>query len=117
MKRWLTFAALSGLIAVAFLYKPTLPSFCTMKRITGIGCPGCGMTRSVIATAHGNLRTAVKFHAFGPFVFVVAVVLWVAVLFGRMPNMDHPAVTRILLGFVAILMAYWVVRLFLKSVP
>lgn len=88
-----------------------------MKRVTGVGCPGCGMTRSVCATAHGDLGKAWKLHAFGPFVFVGAVVLWVSVLFGRLPNMGHPAASRIVLGLVVVLVAYWGVRLAMGTVP
>ncbi|MCA9213933.1 MAG: DUF2752 domain-containing protein [Planctomycetales bacterium] len=49
----------------------TLPELCFTKRITGMSCPGCGMTRSFISMAHGNGRAAWAFHPAGPIWFVV----------------------------------------------
>jgi hypothetical protein len=117
MRRWWTFAALTALLAGAFLYRPVLPSFCTMKRVTGIGCPGCGMTRSVCATARGDVRTALRFHLFGPAVFLASVLLWVAALFGRVPRIEDRRVHRVVAGIVLVLMAYWIVRVAMGTVP
>ena len=46
------------------------PTLCPLHRVTGRPCPTCGMTRSVVAAAHGELRAAVGFHAFGPALLV-----------------------------------------------
>ena len=48
-----------------------LPKLCLMRNITGIACPGCGMTRSLIASAHLHLTDAVAFHPLGPPVLVL----------------------------------------------
>lgn len=42
-----------------------LPS-CLFLALSGIPCPTCGMTRSVIATVQGQWGEAVRYHAFGP---------------------------------------------------
>jgi hypothetical protein len=39
-----------------------LPELCTMKRLWGIDCPGCGMTRAFIALAHGDVSAAWSFN-------------------------------------------------------
>jgi hypothetical protein len=117
VKRWLTFLALSALLAGVFLYKPILPSFCTLKRVTGLGCPGCGMTRSVISAAHLQVAQAVRWHAFGPFVFAGLVGLWAATLAGLRLRWDHPWTTRVLTGFVVALLVYWGIRLAAGTVP
>ena len=39
---------------------------CIFKKITGIECPGCGMTRALIACLHLNFKEAFGFH---PMVF------------------------------------------------
>ncbi len=50
-----------------------LPKLCLMRNITGIACPGCGMTRSLIASAHLHLTDAIMFHPLGPPVFVLLI--------------------------------------------
>ena len=43
-----------------------LPKLCLFRNITGIACPGCGMTRSLIATGHLHFVDAIAFHPLGP---------------------------------------------------
>lgn len=47
----------------------TLPETCTMRRWAGVECAGCGLTRSFIRTAHGDVIGAWNFHPVGPFFF------------------------------------------------
>lgn len=42
---------------------------CPFRCLTGIPCPGCGMTRSFLALARGDWVDAVYFNLFGPVVF------------------------------------------------
>lgn len=49
---------------------------CGMKLIFGVPCPGCGMTRSVLLTLHGNLREALAVNPVGP-VFLGGVAIFV----------------------------------------
>ncbi len=39
---------------------------CLFLSLSGIPCPTCGMTRSVIATVQGHWGEALRYHAFGP---------------------------------------------------
>jgi hypothetical protein len=50
-----------------------LPGVCTFKRFTGAGCPGCGLTRSFISIAHGDLRAAWHYNPAGIPAFAAAV--------------------------------------------
>ncbi len=43
----------------------TLPNVCIFLRTTGLPCPGCGLTRSVVAAAHGNLALSLSYHRLG----------------------------------------------------
>lgn len=50
----------------------TGPSFCPFKLMTGLPCPGCGMTRSVVALLHGDVTGSAYFHPLGvPFVLAM----------------------------------------------
>jgi hypothetical protein len=43
-----------------------LPEVCTLKRYLGVSCPGCGLTRSFISLADGDLFRAWRFNPVGP---------------------------------------------------
>ena len=45
---------------------------CTIKFITGISCPACGMTRAVLAILHGDTHAALNYH---PLVLTLPVLL------------------------------------------
>jgi Protein of unknown function (DUF2752) len=46
-----------------------LPEVCSMRRFLGIECPGCGLTRSFVALAHGDLVLAWHMNPAGPLFF------------------------------------------------
>lgn len=46
-----------------------LPELCTLRRLTGLSCPGCGLTRCFIALAHGNVTAAWSFNPAGLWLF------------------------------------------------
>lgn len=48
----------------------TSPFICPIKALTGIPCPGCGMTRSFLALAQGNLVESINYHLFGFLLFI-----------------------------------------------
>lgn len=43
-----------------------LPSLCLVRGVTGLPCPGCGLTRSFVAIAHLDPGAAFDHHPFGP---------------------------------------------------
>lgn len=45
---------------------------CPSKAITGVPCPGCGMTRSVSNWVRGDVTMAMRYHPFGWAALVVA---------------------------------------------
>jgi len=49
---------------------------CWLHAVLGVKCPGCGLTRSFIAMAHGRFLTAFQHHWVGPFLFAYFVLLW-----------------------------------------
>ena len=49
----------------------TLPELCTLRRFTGLSCPGCGLTRCFIALAHGNYVAAWTFNPAGLWLFAM----------------------------------------------
>src|SRR5689334_15599836 len=43
----------------------TLPTLCGSRALFGVDCPGCGLTRSTIALAAGDLSQSLQFHRIG----------------------------------------------------
>jgi hypothetical protein len=48
-----------------------LPAMCHWKRLTGLDCPGCGLTRCFIALAHGDIAAAWRFNPAGILLFAM----------------------------------------------
>ncbi len=69
-----------------------LPELCTMKRVSGWGCPGCGLTRCFVSLAHGDLTAALSYNPVGilVFAFVVAQVPYRLVQLHRLSRGKEP---------------------------
>lgn len=52
------------------LFGVEIPMMCGFRRLTGMPCPGCGMTRSFSFLAHGDLLAAVRVNFLGPLLFL-----------------------------------------------
>jgi hypothetical protein len=101
-------AAGAALLAAALVY-PHLPdpgALCPLRRITGIPCPGCGMTTGVVATVRGHVLDGFAANPVAPFLVLLAIaaVVWrglalvsardpgrgLAVALGRTVGRIHP---------------------------
>ena len=60
------------------LFGYVVPPLCTWKQLTGMDCPGCGLTRSFTYMGHGEIGLAFAKHYFGPILYtaVAAMVPW-----------------------------------------
>jgi hypothetical protein len=48
-----------------------LPELCMLRRVTGLSCPGCGLTRCFISLAHGDIVAAWSFNPAGLWLFAI----------------------------------------------
>lgn len=92
------------------------PVICPFRRLTGLPCPGCGLTRSWVHLVHGDLGTAFAEHAFGPLLAVVTLALAAAVLTARLrrrppPSLDALVRHPLALAVIAAWLTWAVVRL------
>lgn len=98
-----------------------LPSLCFFRNVTGLPCPGCGITRAVVSCAHGDLVHAIAYHPLGPLVFLTLL----AVALSRLPRfsvidlLSQRGVTLGAWSGVVALGAIWLARLagYLPSPP
>lgn len=51
-----------------------MPETCMSKRVWGIDCPGCGLTRSFISMSHGKFSRAISFNPAGPIVYLFVLI-------------------------------------------
>ncbi len=61
-------AMMTGAFAVGY-FNPTTAGFfpaCPFHTLTGLNCPGCGLTRGFHALLHGDVLTALYFNALLP---------------------------------------------------
>ncbi len=120
MKRWALFLGCTLFLGVAWFCRPylsMLPDICLFKRMVGMGCPGCGLTRSVAAAAHFQFGEALQFHLFGPFLLLSAFVFWGSLIFGFRIPWDEKKGMYLVGGLIILLLLYYGVRLSLGLVP
>ena len=65
----LRIAALTAVFVTAWFWTWEGPGLCSFHRLTGLDCPGCGMTRAFHQLSHGNLAEALEFNLLSPVVF------------------------------------------------
>ena len=92
-----------------------LPSICAFHNLTGLPCPGCGLTRSWVCLAHGHLGEALLWHPLGPLLFLAALsyVLWSAWVALNRPKFPVPQRLQNATIFVglALMFGFWALRL------
>ena len=111
------------ILVASFLYTyvegivGTVSPGCLFKRVTGLPCLLCGMTRSMAATAHGQFADAFRFHLLGPpfFALVVVVTVLLAAEYASsrriLPRPGERAWKTMAWGTLGLLTAAWVARL------
>lgn len=74
IKKYLYLIISAGLLCL-FLYLTNIG--CPIKFITGISCPGCGMTRALFSLLRLDVKSAVYYH---PLVFVMPIIVIIILL-------------------------------------
>jgi len=71
-----------GVLGAVFVTAPFWvwhgPGLCLFHRLTGLECPGCGMTRAFHAISHGELAQALSFNllSIAVYAFFMGIILW-----------------------------------------
>lgn len=91
---------------------------CPFLHVVGLPCPGCGLSRAMVALLHGDWRTSLDLHAFAPiFALALVLVIWATILpqKQRIWLVSQLEIVERRTGITAILLIglvlYWLVRL------
>lgn len=110
------FLVFCGSLYVWFFNPTTQGLFptCPLLNLTGLACPGCGLTRGFHALFHGEFLTALGFNAMLPIFAAVFLYLLISMFLiaarGRglpVAKMFHPYA---LSGFLAVMLSFAVLR-------
>jgi hypothetical protein len=71
-----------------------LPHSCTFKNLTGIPCPGCGLSHSMVEAARGDLKQSFRYHHLG----LLTLIYVLAQLIYRIGAIAAPELTVRILG-------------------
>ena len=79
---------------------------CPTRYLTGICCPGCGMTRAVIHLAKFDIRGALYYH---PLVWTLPIIV---LLFVYKNKINHILLNALLIVIIALFIVVYIVRIF-----
>ncbi len=115
-------SAAAGVLAVAagsavvWFFNPSNVNFlpvCPLYSMTGLACPGCGLTRGFHALFHGDILTSLDFNALLPLFCLIFGYLFLGVFLvavrGRGLSMKFFS-PSLLYGFLVILIGFAVLR-------
>ena len=108
--------AMIGGAVVVWYFNPSNVNFlpvCPLYSMTGIACPGCGLTRGFHALFHGDVLTALDYNALLPFYALIFSYFFASLVFvvfkgrGLSINIFRP---KLIWSFLAISLVFAIVR-------
>lgn len=99
---------MTGIVSADMIVS-AVPVFCPFEALTGIPCPGCGMTRAILNLVAGDIGGAA---AYNPFCFFLVFTVAVSILPSRWLAKVSPAVRKFLpyyyMSVLILVLAFWV---------
>ncbi len=84
------------------------PDLCLFHRLTGIACPGCGLTRAAAALAKGQFAESWRWHPLLALVAGEGLVVWL--LWGVAPAVLTRFAPRVAIATGLLLLVVWILR-------
>jgi len=86
------------------------PVLCPFRLLTGLPCPGCGLTRAWVYLAHGQWRDSFLANPFGMVMVALLVALVIAVVTARVRRSAAPDLDRLVRRrWLQVLLGAWLV--------
>jgi hypothetical protein len=110
----ITILHVTGVLSADSL-RGAIPLFCPFKALTGIPCPGCGMTRALISMTKGDFHAAFRYN---PFSFFLLFMIVISVVPGKQAE-KLPSIMPVVMNyvFIIILIAVLVFWFFTRLLP
>ena len=104
--------AVAGAVYVGVRNPATQGGFlpCPFHALTGLWCPGCGMTRALHQLLRGDVAGALSANLFLPVVLVVGIWTWLAWWTPRVPPIGRVVPSRVWGALVAAAFVFAVLR-------
>lgn len=102
-----------GLMAALGLWWLAAAPGCLFRNISGIPCPGCGMSRAWLAALELDLKAAAAYH---PLFWLLPVVLWLGWTEFR-PFRKSWRNIALCAGIVLAMLVCWAIRLYFNLIP
>jgi len=91
---------------------------CPLLKLTGWPCPGCGLTRAVLALLHGAWKKSLTLHAFAPILLAALALIGIASFLPQQQRQRFADTvervekkTRLSAVLLIGLVVYWLIRL------
>jgi hypothetical protein len=85
---WVVFGVLTMVILTSIIYRPAeadpngeYDTICGFKNLTGLPCPGCGLTHSFCEIGKGHVASAFAWNWLGIPLFLMMMLIWCKALF------------------------------------
>lgn len=121
---WTVSCLAAGILGASFVLPADRPlgnvDLCPLHAMTGIPCPGCGMTRSVVGLSHGHFEQALRYHPLGLIVYALLIVaLFLPLLPGnaRTRLWGCASNTRVTICAITLAGTVWGFRLWAGTAP
>ena len=101
---------IASILLIVFLLLDGI--LCLTKRITGLPCPTCGMTRAFTSLMNGDLNMAFFYHPLWPLVIIIAIVFLLYKL-PKKPIINKKTFKIILILSIILLIAVYIYRMIL----
>ena len=92
-----------------------IPLFCPFKALTGIPCPGCGITRAMLSITKGDFHGAFSYN---PFSFFLLFMVIISVVPGKQAD-KLPSFAPVVMNyfFIVVLIAVLIFWFFARLLP